>query len=510
MPKVMAGGADQERVGTPLFNVSVKDCVASGPEPLWAVSVREMTPTSPAARGVPEMVAVPLPLSTKVRPAGREPESEREGVGEPAVVMVKEVKTPTTKAEEFELVMEAGEPTARVAEAELPEPPLEEVTALVALVSEPEALAVTLREKVQVFETGIAAAERERLEEPATAEAVPPQVFESELGVATTRPAGSVSVKETPARDCVFAEGLVSVKVREVVALGAMLEAPKDSEMEGGASTARLAEAELPVPPSVEEMEAVRLGLAPGVVPVTLTEKLQEELAAMMPPEREMAVEPAVAEIVPEPQEPVRPLGVETTRPPGSESVKETPESAVVELAFEAEKVSEVEPPSGTLGAPKAFASEGGATTVKMAFEVLPAPPCVEVMETELFFWPAVEPATLRETVQEELVARVAAERLTLLEPATAVVVPVQVVVRLLGVATTRPEGKESVKATPVSARETLGLEIVKERVVEAFNGMFEAPKEVLMDGGVATVSVALAVLPLPPLVEATAAVVLT
>ena len=36
---------------------------------------------APAAVGVPEMVAVPLPLSVKINPAGRAPDSPRDGAG---------------------------------------------------------------------------------------------------------------------------------------------------------------------------------------------------------------------------------------------------------------------------------------------------------------------------------------------------------------------------------------------------------------------------------------------
>lgn len=85
--------------------------------------------------------------------------------------------------------------------------------------------------------------------------------------------------------------------------------------------------------------------------------------------------DPAVAVMVPPPQVPVRPLGVETTRPDGSESENATPVTAAVGLGFEAVNVSDVEPLSGMLAAPKEFASVGGATTVKEALEVLPVPP---------------------------------------------------------------------------------------------------------------------------------------
>jgi hypothetical protein len=61
-------------------------------------------------------------------------------------------------------------------------------------------------------------------------------------------------------------------------------------------------------------------------------------------------------------------------------------------------------------------------------------------------------------TVQEALAARVAADKLTDEEPAVAVAVPPQLLVRPLGVATTRPGGKESVKATPFSVTLVLGF----------------------------------------------------
>src|SRR5260370_19921646 len=115
-------------------------------------------------------------------------------------------------------------------------------------------------------------------------------------------------------------------------------------------------------------------------------------------------------------------------------------------------KVSEVEPPNGMLAAPKALMITGGATTVMLAFEVLPVPPSVEVTCTLLFFTPAVVPVTFTATVHEALNASVPPDSLTVPEPATAVAVPPQQLVRPFGVATTRPAGKLSVYAPPVSA----------------------------------------------------------
>jgi len=118
-------------------------------------------------------------------------------------------------------------------------------------------------------------------------------------------------------------------------------------------------------------------------------------------------------------------------------------------------------------------------------------------------------PCTFTETVQLALAARVPAERLMLPDPATAVAVPPQVLFKPLGVATTNPAGRLSVKAMPVRARLVLGFWIVNVSEVVPFNGMLAAPNTLVIEGGVATVKLADAVLPVPPLVELTLPVVL-
>ena len=61
------------------LTVRVKAWVAV-PVPLMALMViGKLPPLVPV--GVPEMVAVPLPLLTKVTPAGRAPDSPNEGAG---------------------------------------------------------------------------------------------------------------------------------------------------------------------------------------------------------------------------------------------------------------------------------------------------------------------------------------------------------------------------------------------------------------------------------------------
>ena len=64
--------------------VSVKACEVVPDALVGGEGERIAAPA--AAAGVPAMVAVPSPLSVKVRPAGRAPDSVRAGAGSPVVV----------------------------------------------------------------------------------------------------------------------------------------------------------------------------------------------------------------------------------------------------------------------------------------------------------------------------------------------------------------------------------------------------------------------------------------
>jgi len=172
------------------------------------------------------------------------------------------------------------------------------------------------------------------LVEPAVAVAVPPQLFVSPLGVATTKPVGSVSENATAVSVTVFAAGLPTVNVSVVVPFTAIVAGLKDLASEGGATTPRLAEAVPPVPPSVEVTRLVVLFCGPAEIPATFTEKLQELLAASVAPVKPRELLPAVAVIVPPPQLPVSPFGVEIASPAGKVSVKPTPERLCVVLLF--------------------------------------------------------------------------------------------------------------------------------------------------------------------------------
>lgn len=111
-------------------------------------------------------------------------------------------------------------------------------------------------------------------------------------------------------------------------------------------------------------------------------------------------------------------------------------------------------------------------------------------------------PVTLTETVQLAPGASVCPLRLTLEEPAVAVIVPVQLPLRPFGVATTNPAGRLSVKATPFRVRFTLVLLSVNVKLVVPFNGIVTAPNAFAMVGGLMTVRLAEDVLPLPASVE--------
>ena len=162
------------------------------------------------------------------------------------------------------------------------------------------------------------------------------------------------------------------------------------------------------------------------------------------------------------------------------------------------------------LAAPNVLVITGGATTVMLALEVLPAPPSVEVTCTLLFFTPAVVPCTSTDNVQESFANSVPPDRLTEDEPPTAVAVPPQLLLRLGVDEITRPVGRLSVNAMPVKANPLLGFWMLKLSEVVPFSGIVDEPNDLVKAGELATVRVAvLLVAPVPPLVELTAPVVL-
>ena len=235
----------------------------------------------------------------------------------------------------------------------------------------------------------------------------------------------------------------------------------------------------------------------PAAMPVTFTENVHEPFCANVAPDKLTVLAACVAAIVPPPQLPARPFGVEIANPAGNVSVKPTPLRGVVVLLFWIVKLSDVEPFKGIVAAANALIIVGGALTVIDALDVFPTPPSVEVTLTLLFFTPADDARTLTDTLHEEPLATVPAVRFTVDAPAAAVAVPPQVLLRFGEAATTRPAGRPSVNAIPVKVNAFVaGLPIVNDRVVDPFNGMLAAPNAFRIDGGVATVRFAVAVLP--------------
>ena len=88
---------------------------------------------------------------------------------------------------------------------------------------------------------------------------------------------------------------------------------------------------------------------------------------------------PTVAVIVPPPHVPDNPLGVATTKPAGNESVNATPVKDVVVLALVIVKLKDVVPFTPIVPAPNVLVIEGADITVKVAVEVFPDPPLVEL-----------------------------------------------------------------------------------------------------------------------------------
>src|SRR5258708_14939714 len=165
-------------------------------------------------------------------------------------------------------------------------------------------------------------------------------------------------------------------------------------------------------------------------------------------------------------------------------------------------KVKLVEPPRGMLAAPKALMIAGGATTVIVALDVFPVPPSVDVTCTLLLITLAIVPVTFTVMVHEVLEARVPLARLTVPDPATAVAVPPHpVLTSPFGVATTRPTGRLSVNAIPVSAMVlAAGLVMVKFNLLEPFNAILSAPNTLAMFAGESPVTLASACVPPPQL----------
>jgi hypothetical protein len=172
-------------------------------------------------------------------------------------------------------------------------------------------------------------------------------------------------------------------------------------------------------------------------------------------------------------QLPVRLFGVATTRPEGNVSFAETLLNANAEFGFANVKVSDVVPLIGSVGTPKVLAIVGGAgvaITARLAVLLVPPGPLSleEIGPVVLLSVPTVlgaftvtvitQPATSGLEAGPNVPPTNAMEE----EPASAVTVPLQELVRLFGEAIASPVGKLSVNAIPVSDAFVFGLLKVK------------------------------------------------
>jgi hypothetical protein len=110
----------------------------------------------------------------------------------------------------------------------------------------------------------------------------------------------------------------------------------------------------------------------------------------------------------------------------------------------------------------------------------------------------------LAETIQDAPAASDAPDRLTELDPAVAVAVPPQVLVKPFGVDTCSPEGRVSAKPIPLSAVPPFGLLTWKVKVVDPLRATEVAPNALVIEGGATTVTDAVPVFPVPAFVEVT------
>jgi hypothetical protein len=316
------------------FNETVQEALATN-----VPAARLAWPDPATAVAVPPQVLFKLVGVATTMPAGKlsvnaSPVSESPALGFVILNVSEVVPFSGTDAAPKAFVIVGGIATVRFAVAVLPVPPFVDVTAPVVFVNWPDAVPVVFTVIVQFVFVAIVPLVNDTLPAPATAVAVPPHVLVRPLGVATTIPAGSVSVNATPVSATALAAGFVIVKVSDVVPFSGITAAPKAFAIEGGATTLMLADAVPPVPPSVDVTFPVVLFLVPALVPVTFTANVHEVDDATVAPVRLTTFVACVAVIVPPPHDPVSPFGVETTNPAGKVSLNPTPVSVAAVLLF--------------------------------------------------------------------------------------------------------------------------------------------------------------------------------
>jgi hypothetical protein len=268
--------------------------------------------------------------------------------------------------------------------------------------------------------------------------------------------------------------------------------------------TVKVAVAVLPGPPSLEVTTPVVLTYPAAAVPVTVTLNWHWPLVAIVAPVNVIPVGAVVVSVPPHTVD----VPLATVSPVGSVSVNATPVRVTPEFGFVMVNCNEVVAFSTIVFGLNALAMLGGLATVRFAVAVFPVPPLVELTFPVVFvYWPEVAPVTVTLNWQVPFTAMLAP---------TSAMFPGAVVVNVpphtvdVELPTVRPVGNTSVNATPASGTVlAAGLVIVKVSEVAAFNGMLVGLNALAIEGGATTVRFAVAVFPVPPLVELTAPVVL-
>jgi hypothetical protein len=312
---------------------------------------------------------------------------------------------------------------------------------------------------------------------------------------ATISPPGNGSENVTPVSG-VDGFGLVKVKVNVVVAPVAIVDGVNALVRVGGPTTVTDAFA---VPALVRPAAVVNtlllLFLMPVVVPLTFTVIEQLLDAGIVPPDSAIEPLPAVAVTLP-PHVLVKPFGVATTSPAGSESLNTAPVRGCA-FGFASVNVRLVDELSGIAAFPNALLIVGGLPTTSVALAVLPWPPFVELTApVVLIFVPTVVPCTCIANAHGTLTVAFAKDT----PAAVTVTIPPQTGADVVVAVT--PGGNRSENETPVKVVDAFGLVIKKFSCVVPFSATADGAKNFEICGGATTVRSAVDGKLVPPSVD--------
>ena len=423
------------------------------------------------------------------------------------------------------LLIDGGATTTMLAVLEaLPVPPSVELMTEVVLSLEPRFVPYTRTLTVQVAFARMVPLLKVKLVAPEEGPKVGlPQPTVLTVGVVqTARPDGRASVNATPVR-VVLVFGFTTKKVSVVkVVVNGILGTAKALLIVGGATTVNKAVLEVvPGLLSVEVITPVVLDKIARVVPLTLTDTVQDVLRSKDTPSIPRLVAPATGtglNFAEAPQSVAMELaagGLAISIPVGKLSPKVIPLKSVVVFRLRIVKVSVVLPLIGMAATANALLTVGAKITVNVSAAVPPFPPLVDVTAVDVFaLIPPVVAMTSTLIKQVTPGSTEAPEIVNSVFPASGLNVgEPQFVTDFAGVAATcKPsESRLSVKPTPVNVVRISVLVTVKVKVLVSPTRIVLGLKVLLIAGGATTIRLAvLEVRPVPPSVELMTDVVLS